>query len=438
MNDFDERLRARAAYEDCPLPPGFAARSDSLLAILPQRRRFRPHVAALLAAALLLLTACAVLSAFDYLSARVPFRQMEMSALYEQYAQDVNLTGKANGYTLTIEKIALDDNTCTLFYTVQSRKALPTVQEIVADDKNAPDTWQAQAVGMSFRLTANGENIGTSLLDCISYLDGSHKMIALERLRLDTPIPSGTKLQIYTELTDLSDPARNGARWLFDIAAQTVPSEHYTPGTVFEWNDGFYSHTITVEAVDRSPLGCFLTLHDSLGGTGHLDPEFSLRDQNGNGIPYRRASNVVSDRFTYELLGDLTSLTELTIVPLRPEKNGDFHRMLIPVDRVPKELHAYGYALTTLTLDSRRLSMTFRPDGMTIPPALYPVAADQTGEELFDSYVDTAVSHQDGSVHITLSFREPLTPDQLRRLTHVRLQTRVFSLSEDAAVSIAL
>lgn len=45
MNVFDERMRARAKTEDCPLPEGFGARLAGLVEELPeQRRRVRPRV----------------------------------------------------------------------------------------------------------------------------------------------------------------------------------------------------------------------------------------------------------------------------------------------------------------------------------------------------------------------------------------------------------
>ena len=92
MNAFDERMRARAKTEDCPLPEGFGARLAGLVEELPeelpeQRRRVRPRVwrGALIAAAV-----CVALTA-SALALSPTLREALAATLgsFEPYAQEV-------------------------------------------------------------------------------------------------------------------------------------------------------------------------------------------------------------------------------------------------------------------------------------------------------------------------------------------------------------
>ena len=88
MNAFDERMRARAKTEDCPLPEGFGARLAGLVEELPERRRrVRPRVwrGALIAAAV-----CVALTA-SALALSPTLREALAATLgsFEPYAQEV-------------------------------------------------------------------------------------------------------------------------------------------------------------------------------------------------------------------------------------------------------------------------------------------------------------------------------------------------------------
>ena len=101
-----------------------------------------------------------VTGALDFLKGREEYQFLGQAALYEDYAQRVDLSNTAdNGDTLTIEYTAMDENFCTVFYTLRTAQPMEawSQREHLPISPDAPDLWQAMGLEPGFTLEADGE-----------------------------------------------------------------------------------------------------------------------------------------------------------------------------------------------------------------------------------------------------------------------------------------
>ena len=152
--NFDDRLKARAAHEDCPIPNSFDRRIDALTEALPpqsnasrKRRPVRRMVVIGVAAALCLAGAAgAGVIALTMHAGQVSFFEKngeppKTAALqneYEKYNAAVGQSQTKDGQTLTIDNLTADDSYVSVFYTFSSETAIAK-----PGTNSDPESWRA-------------------------------------------------------------------------------------------------------------------------------------------------------------------------------------------------------------------------------------------------------------------------------------------------------
>ena len=141
MNEFDKRMRARAAAEDCPLPAGFDGRLEGLLEELPERqaarkpRRLRRTVVAAALAAALCVGGVAAAPGVMELIAR-PGGFGGAAGDVQPYSAQVGASVTDQGYTLSLDGIGMDEAFITLYATITGEEPIPK------DERGRPELWK--------------------------------------------------------------------------------------------------------------------------------------------------------------------------------------------------------------------------------------------------------------------------------------------------------
>ncbi len=339
------------------------------------RRAGRTVLVAAVACALLAATAAAyVTGALDFLKGRQEYQFLGQAALYEEYARRVDLSDTAdNGDTLTIEYTAMDENFCTVFYTLHTSEPMEawSQREDLPISPDAPDLWQAMGLEPVFTLEAGGEKL-TGGQDGQQYLRNANTLVGMARLPLNRAgaLVAGETVTLRAEapLADwdgVSERAETG-RWSFTLEAEPLEAQTYTLSTPAALGE----RQIESLSVTVSPLGTVLRARVAAPEEYRAEPDlwgglgwFVVRDEDGRYYPYDVLTSALSEDGTaweesYLLYG-LEDAETLELLPA--ELEGEF--VTINLEDLPWQGKG-GYTFASFTVEEGQMTLRLEPDGV--------------------------------------------------------------------------
>ncbi|MDO4269446.1 MAG: DUF5643 domain-containing protein [Eubacteriales bacterium] len=451
MMTFDEKLKARAGREDCPIPEDFDARMDALLETLPaqaapQRRRpVRRMVIVGVAAAVCLAGAAAaapaVLSmargAVGYFSAKPDSPYASQLAAFEKYNAAVGVSQTVDGRTLTIDNLAVDDSYLHVFYTLSSETPIER-----HGDGSEPEAWLAQWSAPPFWAEIDGKplNIEGTVKAEATFID-DRTIKGMRRMALDRNLPDQFDLLLYTGGSSSLADSEFQFRLAVDKSAVAVESRTVEPKTNFE----IYGHKVRIERLSISPFGSTITLSEAAE-----DPwqAFLLRDDKGNYLPLTDRGNTGSNGFTrvsntYEFLGADKSTQSVTLLPISYDgADAPAHLVKGSLDSLPlTDASADGLTLESLDVGAKKAVATFSVHGAvyTADAQFYLTGPD--GGELKvtgDTYFDCAVDRETGLITATYYYPDAAAEELAQAEGIAFFQAAPLTLLEDQAITIDL
>lgn len=431
------------------------------------RRAGRTLLVAAVACALLAATAAAyVTGALDFLKGREEYQFLGQAALYEEYARRVDLSATAdNGDILTIEYTAMDENFCTVFYTLHTAEAMEawSQREDLPISPDAPDLWQAMGLEPTFTLEADGETL-TGGQDGQQYLLNANTLVGMARLPLNRAgaLVDGETVTLRAEAprTDWdggSDRAEIG-QWSFVLEAEPLEARTHTlsaPAALGERQIESLSVTI-------SPLGTVLRARVAVPEEYRSEPDlwgglgwFVVRDEDGRYYPYDVLTSALSeDGMAWEesyLLYGLEDAETLELLPA--ELEGEF--VTINLEDLPWQGKG-GYTFASFTVEEGQMTLRMEPDGVVgstgycgsvayfLSRAAEPDDSQEEGSgKLFygdgapDIYQNSFTDWRDGSVTITWSLDEA-GQAQAEELAGLELYVETYVPEEGTGVLLPL
>ena len=315
-----------------------------------------------------------VTGALDFLKGREEYQFLGQAALYEDCAQRVDLSATAdNGDTLTIEYTAMDENFCTVFYTLRTVQPMEawSQREHLSISPDAPDLWKAMGLEPSFTLEADGEVL-TGGQDGQQYLLDANTLVGMARLSLNRAgaLADGETVILRAEapLTDwdgMSDREEAG-QWSFTLTAQPMEAQTYTlsaPATLGERQVESLSVTV-------SPLGTVLRARVTVPEEYRAEPDlwgglgwFVVRDEDGRYYPYDALTSALSEDGTaWEESYILYGLEDAETLELLPaELEGEF--VTVGLEDLPWRGEG-GYTFASFTVEEGQMTLRLEPDGV--------------------------------------------------------------------------
>lgn len=387
--EFDKKLSLRAKDETCRVPLDFDARLGEVLAALPDRpqKRARPLRAALIAAAVcgVLFTTVAaayLMGSFDFLKGQDNYAALGQNEIYEQYAYPVGQSVTTEeGDVFTVERVAMDDKVCTVFYSIRFKAPVVSAEELKEMQRDSAfhlaliEGWHWSSW---FTLYADGEAVSgegyQGSFETQEYLADANTLYGAWRCLLSRPLTKGEgvemEVQTYQNLWP-SGASEIKESLLISFAAKPIPSEHIPLGIAVERQLQDRKSAVEVIALDHSPLGTFLTLREKTL-SNYRSLEFALRDADtGTYIPYLEIMvSHVGDPEGYrdnifELMGDVSGLKNLELIPVRG-LGGPSTRKTVHLEDLPATDSgnpAGGYAPATYDAGEGKLIVTMKPLG---------------------------------------------------------------------------
>lgn len=471
--NFDDRLRWRARGESIPVPAQFDARISGILTALPARRArrhtaLRVILAAAAICALLGATTWAYVSgAFPFLKDKEEYRFLGQAELYEKYAETVNQEQTAaNGDVLTVESVALDGNSCTVFYTVRT-KAPMVPRSFSGGDaaSDEPDLWKGMNVSPHFSVTARGVDItGSSSMLGQQFMMNDRTLCGMARIALNRPLERGESyyLRVSPSFAELVSPSGNHVggvmpdKWLFTLSANPLETRFILSEQTAQVLDGHgNSHDVKYVSFSHSELSTILKLGELVPEAYRGDPssewpelEFVIRDGNtGAYIPYSyvSGSNGGMRYITYELYGVSDDMGLLELIPIRRAEKSGWRTVALSDLPVRSGNDSGGYAMSSVELRKDKIVVTQHPIGATTAASSGVSFLDSGGNRLFDGedvpdgrvYADVFIDGTDGSVITTYSLSN-IPGSYLNRIAQVRFYDDEFTLMEGETITVSL
>ena len=430
-------------------------------------RAGRTVLAAAAACALLAVSALAyVTGALDFLKGREEYQFLGQAALYEDCARRVDLSAAAdNGDTLTIEYTAMDENFCTVFYTLETAEPMEawSQREQLPISPDAPDLWQAMGLEPSFTLEADGEVL-TGIQDGQQYLVDANTLVGMARLPLNRAgaLADGETVTLRAEapLGDwdgVSDRTEAG-QWSFTLTAEPMEAQTYTlaaPAALGE-------RQVEALSVTISPLGTVLRARVTVPEEYRAEPGlwgglgwFVVRDEAGRYYPYDVLTSARSEDGTaWEGSYLLYGLEEAEALELLPaELEGEF--VTVGLEDLPWQ-GAGGYTFASFTVEEGQMTLRLEPTGVVgstgyCGSVAYFLGREATSDELPqgaredesgklfygdgapDIYQNSYTDWRDGSVTVTWSLDEAAQA-QAEELTGLELYVETYVPQEGAGL----
>lgn len=454
---FDEKLKARAKQEGAPIPAGFEARMDAQLDTLPEtaaprktRRAPRLAVCIGIAAAMVVGAAAAAPAvlqmaqhAIEYFDQNQHSEYANDQGKYEQFNAAVGASQTADGVTLTIDNIAVDDSYMSIFFTLSSETPL----EQPGTDSD-PESWRAEWAAPVFWAEVDGKELDTTgWINNEAYFADDCTLKGIHRLPLKEALPDQFDLLLYTGDTDhLADSKMQFALSIdkSTVSGLTVaPEQDFTVDLSTEWNGETIHahHEPRIERVSISPFGSTITLSEEA-----VDPltNFVLRDDQGNFLPILYTGSVGSEigraTNTFEFLGADLDTRSVTLIPYLPE--GRSHKVTGAVNTLPlTDGSESGFTLESLEIGDKQAIATFSIRGaMDYSNAQFSLLlADGTPlDTLADCYMDFSYDRENALCITTIEYPDA-TPEQIAQITEVSFwQPNELTLVEEQAVTIDL
>lgn len=457
---FDEKLKARAQREDCPIPDGFDARIDALLHDLPaqaapvkKRRPMRMAACIGIAAALVVGAAAAAptvlemaRNAIGYFTQNSGSEYAEYQGKYEKYNAAVGMSDTNGDQTLTIDNLAVDDSYMLVFYTLKSKTPIALV-----GTEDEPQSWRASWTAPTFFAQVNGKQLDTTgSIENEATMQDAYTLTGVHRIVLKEALPDQFDLVLYDGSTNDIDDANFRFEMSVDksaVAVETLtvePKLDFTVDFSTEHNGKTYQahYEPRIERVSISPFGSTITLSERAEAPM---TNFVLRDDKGNYLPVisngfvgggiSRASN------SFEFLGAGMDTKSLTLIPcIGPEGS---HQISGALDSLPlTDDSSVGYTLESLEVGAHRAVATFSSRGpVTISNIeFWLLTADGTPlDHLTDCFMDFRYDRENSLCITTLEYPDA-TAEQIAQITDVCFwqPNDDLELLEEQAVTIDL
>ena len=434
---FDEKLKARAAREQSPIPEGFDSRMDALLDTLPPqvqpaRKRRAPRLAVCIgiAAAMVVGAAAAAPAILKMAQGAVNYFQSGQESVYtplqteyERFNAAVGMRQTVDGVTLSIDNIAVDDSYMSIFFTVSSETPLEQVGM-----ESEPESWRAGWTAPVFRAVVNGTELDTiGKSDNEAYFVDDCTLKGIHRLASKDILPDQFDLLLCADGT--SRLTEGEVRFEMSIDKSTVdcltvePALDFTVDYTGTYEDGrAYSvhRTPRIERVSISPLSSTLILSEQLSSADVFPFDaFVLRDDKGQYLTsfvsgtatsgYDRSFDVI------EFLGADMDTQSVTLIPF--QWSFSVHSVAGPLDALPlTDECENGLTLERLEVGDDKAVATFSTRG-----ALWDASTagnfaltDKDGNALpFNkfAYFDSHVDRETGLIVATLYYPDAAAED---------------------------
>ena len=411
-----------------------------------------------------------VTGALDFLKGREEYQFLGQAALYEDYAQRVDLSNTAdNGDTLTIEYTAMDENFCTVFYTLRTAQPMEawSQREHLPISPDAPDLWQAMGLEPGFTLEADGEVL-TGGQDGQQYLLDANSLVGMARLPLNRAgaLADGESVTLSAEapLTDwdgVSDREEAG-QWSFTLTAQPMEAQTYTLSTPAALGE----RQVESLSVTVSPLGTVLRARVTVPEEYRAEPDlwgglgwFVVRDEDGRYYPYDALTSALSEDGTaWEESYILYGLEDAETLELLPaELKGGF--VTVGLEDLPWQGEG-GYTFASFTVEEGQMTLRLEPTGVvgstgycgSVAYFLRREAAsgegpkgvgeDESGKLFYgdgapDIYQNSYTDWRDGSVTVTWSLDETAQA-QAEELAGLELYVETYVPQEGTGILLTL
>lgn len=411
-----------------------------------------------------------VTGALDFLKGREEYQFLGQAALYEDYAQRVDLSNTAdNGDTLTIEYTAMDENFCTVFYTLRTVEPMEawSQREHLSISPDAPDLWQAMGLEPGFTLEADGEVL-TGGQDGQQYLLDANTLVGMARLPLNRAgaLADGESVTLSAEapLTDwdgVSDREEAG-QWSFTLTAQPMEAQTYTLSTPAALGE----RQVESLSVTVSPLGTVLRARVTVPEEYRAEPDLwgglgwvVVRDEDGRYYPYDALTSVLSEDGTaWEESYILYGLEDAETLELLPaELKGGF--VTVGLEDLPWQGEG-GYTFASFTVEEGQMTLRLEPSGVvgstgycgSVAYFLRREAAsgegpkgvgeDESGKLFYgdgapDIYQNSYTDWRDGSVTVTWSLDEAAQA-QAEELAGLELYVETYVPQEGTGILLTL
>lgn len=397
-----------------------------------------------------------VTGALDFLKGREEYQFLGQAALYEDCARRVDLSATAdNGDTLTIEYTAMDENFCTVFYTLQTVQPMEawSQREHLPISPDAPDLWQAMGLEPSFTLEADGETL-TGGQDGQQYLLDANTLVGMARLPLNQAgaLADGKTVTLRAEapLTDWDGVSgrEEAGQWSFTLTAQPMEAQTYTLSTPAALGE----RQVESLSVTFSPLGTVLRARVTVPEEYRAEPSlwgglgrFVVRDEDGRYYPYDALTSALSEDGTvWEESYILYGLEDAETLELLPaELEGEF--VTVGLEDLPWQGEG-GYTFASFTVEEGQMTLRLEPDGVVGSTGYCGSIAyflDREDGKLFygdgapDIYQNSYTDWRDGSVTVTWSLDEAAQA-QAEELAGLELYVETYVPQEGTGVLLTL
>lgn len=437
MTSFDEKMKERARAEDCPIPEGFDGRVESVLADLPERRagvrrprRLRRVVLAAAAAAVLCVGGAVA----------VPELLPLVQGGYSQsqlYSAEVGASVTDQGYTLTLDGIAVDEAFITLYATITGEEPIPS------DEQGDPALWSLDLKAEGRELEFWGRDVETEWID-------PYTVRYTQRCPVLRTLPDQVELQVYSHELLYGVTGSWELDLLVDKSAPDGESLVVQPQEKID----LLGHKVTVDKVVVAPSGAGMVLTEA--SDSPVPDRFLLRDDQGRILPHRwcgivsRPGLPISNYI--EFYGGTTDMTSLTIVPwvwadedAEPAGN---HKVVGYLDELPlTDDHAdEGFTLTSLEVGESEAVGYFQTGQTWLDLGYFYYGTDfwlldEDGRslELGQTYMDRELDRETGVWTVTIRYPEA-DPAELAKAVQVAFwqPNDTIVLQEDQAITIDL
>lgn len=461
---FDEKLKARAAREDAPIPAGFDSRMDALLDTLPagvqpakKRRAPRLAVCVGIAAAMVVGAAAAAPAILKMAQGAVNYFQSDQESVYaplqteyERFNAAVGMHQTVDGVTLSIDNIAVDDSYLMIFSTLKSEKPLE-----LRDGEYATLSARVKWTAPNFFAEINGELLDMSgPVEMEARLVDDCTLTSVQRIALKELLPDQFDLLLFDGGT--SDISQSNFQFEMSVDKSSVAVETLTVEPKQDFtvhftgvNDIGEPYTVNskprIERVSISPFGSTITLSE---WAENPLTNFVLRDDQGNFLPVLNIGSVGGSMIsratnTFEFLGADLDTRSVTLIPFK--SSFSVHTVTGPLDALPlTDGCENGLTLERLEVGDDKAVATFSPRG-----ALWDASTagsfsltDKDGNYLpFNkfAYFDSHVDRETGKIIATLYYPDAAAED-VAKIAGVQFSqpNDDMVLLEDQAVTIDL
>lgn len=420
------------------------------------RRTVRAMTVAAVVCVLLMVTAAAYcMGAFAFLTGQSEYAMLGLNEVYETCASPVGKSVTAdNGDIFTVERVAMDETFCTVFYSLHFQQAVAAEEELVDSHR------MARRYTPYLTLYADGEEISAegygNSFERQEYLSDGQTLYGAWRFLLRRPLKAGETVQL--QIARYGEYQGNWAGKLIwesvlEFDADPIQGEHFDLDAIVFARIGGKTVQVQVRSLDRSPLGTLLKLRWPETDTSASDwYDFVLRDgETGAYIPY---DEVVVNHYwdpegyvesVYELYGDVSELKELEVIPNTPV-GGISPRQVVDLKDLPSTDSGNpdgGYAPASYEAVDGQLIVEMQPVGAVnawyarLGNGVY--FRDAQGEELFeDVWVKKIKNRSDGTITVISTPSAESYVRDVDKVAQIWFFVQQYELEMEKAVKISL